>query len=91
MGKRPALCSRLLRCSTLTSRPRKHRASFRAELARRLSFETEIMLRPGSEILALAKNEPFSDPWTDTVWERRSVPCFFSTSGRLSAKHWESD
>jgi hypothetical protein len=49
------------------------------------------MICPGSEILALAKNEPFSDPWTDTVWERRSVPCFFSTSGRLSAKHWESD
>jgi uncharacterized protein (DUF1697 family) len=37
-------------------------AAFRAELARRLPFETEIMICPGSEILALAKSEPFSDP-----------------------------
>jgi uncharacterized protein (DUF1697 family) len=37
---------------------------FRAELARRLPFETEIMICPGSEILALGKNDPFSDPPT---------------------------
>jgi uncharacterized protein (DUF1697 family) len=35
--------------------------AFRAELARRLPFETEIMICPGSEILALAQSEPFSD------------------------------
>ena len=37
-------------------------AAFRAELARRLPFETEIMVCPASEILALAKDDPFSDP-----------------------------
>jgi uncharacterized protein (DUF1697 family) len=37
-------------------------AAFRAELARRLPFETEIMICPASDILALAKNDPFSDP-----------------------------
>jgi uncharacterized protein (DUF1697 family) len=36
--------------------------AFRAELARRLPFETEIMICPASEILALAKDDPFSDP-----------------------------
>jgi uncharacterized protein (DUF1697 family) len=36
--------------------------AFRAELARRLPFETEIMICPASEILALAKSDPFSDP-----------------------------
>jgi uncharacterized protein (DUF1697 family) len=37
-------------------------AAFRAELASRLPFETEIMVCAASEILALAKNDPFSDP-----------------------------
>ncbi len=37
-------------------------AAFREELAKRLPFETEIMICPGSEILALAKSEPFADP-----------------------------
>jgi uncharacterized protein (DUF1697 family) len=37
-------------------------AAFRAELAGRLPFETEIMICPASEILALEKSEPFSDP-----------------------------
>jgi uncharacterized protein (DUF1697 family) len=36
--------------------------AFRAELVRRLPFETEIMICPASEILALARNDPFSDP-----------------------------
>jgi uncharacterized protein (DUF1697 family) len=37
-------------------------AAFRAELVKRLPFETEIMICTGSEILALEKSEPFSDP-----------------------------
>ena len=37
-------------------------AAFRAALARRLPFETEIMICPASEILALAEDDPFSDP-----------------------------
>ena len=37
-------------------------AAFRKELGRRLPFETEIMICPGSEILALAGSEPFADP-----------------------------
>ena len=37
-------------------------AALRAELVRRLPFETEIMICPASEILALEKKDPFSDP-----------------------------
>jgi uncharacterized protein (DUF1697 family) len=37
-------------------------AVFRAELARRLPFETEVMICPAGEILALGKSEPFPDP-----------------------------
>jgi len=37
-------------------------AAVRKELARRLPFETEIMICPGSEILALARSEPFAKP-----------------------------
>jgi uncharacterized protein (DUF1697 family) len=37
-------------------------AAFRAELAKRLPFETEIMICPASEILELRENDPFSDP-----------------------------
>jgi len=37
-------------------------AAFRKELGRRLPFETEVMICPGSEILDLRKSEPFSDP-----------------------------
>jgi uncharacterized protein (DUF1697 family) len=37
-------------------------AAFRAELAKRLPFETEIMISTGSEILALEKSDPFSNP-----------------------------
>jgi uncharacterized protein (DUF1697 family) len=37
-------------------------AAFRAELGRRLPFETEIMICPGNEILALGRSAPFADP-----------------------------
>ena len=37
-------------------------AAFRAELARRLPFETEVMICTAGEILALAKGEPFAKP-----------------------------
>jgi hypothetical protein len=37
-------------------------AAFRAELGKRLPFETEMMICPGSEILELAASEPFADP-----------------------------
>jgi uncharacterized protein (DUF1697 family) len=37
-------------------------AAFRAALAGRLSFETDIMICSASEILALAEDDPFSDP-----------------------------
>ena len=36
-------------------------AAFRKELGRRLPFETEIMIGPGSEILDLARSDPLSD------------------------------
>jgi uncharacterized protein (DUF1697 family) len=37
-------------------------AAFRVALARRLPFETEVMICPANEILALAEDDPFSDP-----------------------------
>ena len=37
-------------------------AAFRKELGKTLPFETEIMICPGSEILALARSEPFANP-----------------------------
>ncbi len=37
-------------------------AAFRAELAKRLAFETDVMICPAAEILALAESEPFSRP-----------------------------
>jgi uncharacterized protein (DUF1697 family) len=37
-------------------------AAFRKELGKQLPFETEIMICPGREILALAKSEPFANP-----------------------------
>ena len=37
-------------------------AAFRKELGKRLPFETETMICPGSEILDLCKSEPFADP-----------------------------
>lgn len=37
-------------------------AAFRADLTKRLPFETHIMICTGSEILALEKSEPFANP-----------------------------
>jgi uncharacterized protein (DUF1697 family) len=37
-------------------------AAFRAELARRLPFETEVMICPAGEMLALRESEPFAEP-----------------------------
>ncbi len=37
-------------------------AAFRAELGKRLPFETEVMICPAAEILALAGSAPFSRP-----------------------------
>ena len=36
--------------------------ALREELGKRLAFETEVMICPGSEILDLYRSEPFADP-----------------------------
>ena len=72
--------------------------AFRAELARRLPFETEIMICPASEILALAKDDPFSDPPAGkdvrtlvTVLAKKPKPLPKLPIRRPEGKDWQVD
>src|SRR5438270_928535 len=47
---------------TFVVKERVSAAAFRRELGKTLPFDTEIMIRPGGEILDLYKSEPFADP-----------------------------
>jgi len=73
-------------------------AAFRAELARRLAFETDVMICSAAEVLALAESEPFSRPPSGsdvramvTVLAKKPKPLPRLPIRRPEGKDWQVD